>query len=96
MHHNYICMCCLQLATAQQQAFDSACGSIPPGPATTDDDTSSADCVAAVGRLANAPARCTSTSDTDAVCSGECRGFYDDVLANCPNDVSSKITGLSM
>ena len=94
-------MCCLQLVTVQRQALDSACASTTQGPATTQgpttNDTISEDCSAALNRLENAPARCTltSTSNINAVCSGECRVFYDDIIANCPIDVSFKITGLS-
>ena len=74
-------------------------GATTQGPATTDDDipTQSEACTAASGRLANnAPASCqTSENDVDIVCSGECRGFHEDIAANCA-DVSfllSKITG---
>ena len=59
------------------------------GPATTDDTPDDA-CLAALGRI---PASCSPTSenDVDTVCSGECRGFYDDVAANCSSDVSFAI-----
>ena len=44
-------------------------------------------------RLESAPARCDPDDDTPAeeartaVCSSECRGFYDDINANCPSEV---------
>ena len=88
-------MSLLQLAAASRQTFDAACASFTQGPATTQatqgptttDDTPNDACLAALGRL---PASCTPTSenDVDTICSGECRGFYDDVAANCPSDVS--------
>ena len=91
-------MCLLQEAASLRQAVDAACASFTQGPATTQatqapattDDTPNGACLAALGRI---PASCapTSENDVDAVCSGECRGFYDDVAANCPTDVSFAI-----
>ena len=89
MGHNFMCL--LQLTATQQQQFDDACAAVTTqSPATTDDDTTNDACLAALGRLANAPANCTPTSenDVDTVCSGECRGLYEDVAANCASDVS--------
>ena len=80
-------MCLLQLTATRQQQFDDICPT-----ATTDDDTPTASgaCTAALGRLSSAPASCTPTSENDVgiVCSEECRGLYEDVIANCPSDVS--------
>ena len=84
----------LQLVTTERQVFDNACGTVTTqgpattqatqGPATTDDDDA---CLAAI---VNVPASCipTSENDVDTLCSGECRGFHDDVVANCASDVS--------
>ena len=93
----------LQLAAAQRQAFDNACGAATTqgpattqatqgpttqGPATTDDDTT--DDLACLAALANVPASCAPSSENnvDTICSGECRSFYDDIAANCQVDVS--------
>ena len=69
-------------------------GATTQGPATTDDDTTNDACLAVI---ANVPASCipTSQNDVDTLCSGECRGFYEDIAANCEFNVSflSKITG---
>ena len=78
----------LQLVTTQRQVFDNACGAVTTqAPATTDDDTINDACLAAI---ANVTASCipTSQNDVDTLCSGECRGFYEDIDANCEFNVS--------
>ena len=72
--------------------FDRACDAIEGSTTNGDDDGSpNNECVNASARLESAPAKCIPDSDMDslteqvinAVCSCDCRPFYDDVAANC-------------
>ena len=77
---------------AAQQAFDAACGTSTPttqSSATTDSPTSQDQCINALTALSRNAASCATTPQNPTIiCTGECRGYYDDVFANCPADVS--------
>ena len=80
------------MTNVQRQAFETVCAAFE-GPTTNGDNDASPnnECVNALTRLESAPARCNPDSDMDslteqeinAVCSSDCRPFYDDVVANC-------------
>ena len=97
MGHNFMYL--LQLAATQQQQFDDACaaattqatqGPTTQRPATTNDtDTVSEACTAVLSTLATNLASCTPTPQNPTIiCEGVCRGYFDDIFANCPAAVS--------
>ena len=72
---------------AAQQAFDTVCGTSTPttqSSATTDSPTSQDQCTNALTVLSSNAASCTPTTQNPTIiCTGECRGYYDDVFDNC-------------
>ena len=52
-------------------------------------------CTDAVATLANNIASCTATAENPRViCTGKCRGYYDNIINNCSPDVSLVYTDL--
>ena len=50
-------------------------------------------CQDALNAIINDPAACTGSAD--AICTGQCRQYYDDIIANCDASVSLVIVPYS-
>lgn len=64
-------------------------GNTTEGNFTEDDDldNQSASCADAINRLANNAVSCSSNNNPRVICTGWCRGYYDDIIDNCSPEV---------